>query len=65
MSFSFLLNNTYNFFFFCLFRAAPVVYESSQTKGPVRTVAAGHSHSHTRSKPCLRPTLLLTATLDP
>ena len=58
------------FFFFCLFafsRAAPVAYGGSQTRGLIGAVAAGlcHSHSNTRSKLRLWPTLQLTATLDP
>ena len=55
------------FFFFLLFRATPVVYESSQAKGPIGATAAGlcHSYSKARSEPCLWPTLHLMATLDP
>ena len=43
------------FHFFCLFRAAPVAYGGSQTRGQIRAVAAGlyHSHSNTGSKPHL------------
>ena len=42
-------------FIFCLFRAAPAAYGSSQARGQFGAVAAGlrHSHSNTRSKPCL------------
>ena len=37
------------FFFFCLFRAAPTAYGSSQARGGIGAGAAGlcHSHSHT------------------
>ena len=55
------------FFFLVFSRAAPVVYGGSQARGPIRAAAASlrHSHSHARSKPCLRPTPQLTATSDP
>ena len=55
------------FFFFWLFRAAPMAYGGSQARGPIRAVAASHSHSHShaRSEPCLRPTSQLTAMPDP
>ena len=45
-------NSHSNLFFF---RATPVAYGSSQARGRIRTIAAGlhHSHSNTRSKPCL------------
>ena len=38
-------------FFFCLFRAVPVAYGSSQARGQIRAVAASlhHSHSNTGS----------------
>ena len=54
-------------FFFCLFRATPTAYRGSQTRGRIGAGAAGlhHSHSNTRSRPRLRPTPQLTATLDP
>ena len=54
------------FFFFSLFGAAPMAYGDSQARGPIGGVTAGlcHSHSNSRSEPCLRPTLQLTATLD-
>ena len=32
-----------------LFRAAPEAYGSSQARGQIRVVAAGHSHSHSHS----------------
>ena len=54
--------------FFFLFRDTPVAYGSSQDRGQTRDTAAslGHSHRNTAgSKPCLRPTPLLTAKLDP
>ena len=54
-------------FFFLLFRAKPLAYEGSQARGWIRAVAAGlcHSHSNTRSEPCLQPTPQLMTTLDP
>ena len=63
--FSFLFS--FSFFVFCLFRAAPAAYGSSQARGLIGAVAAGlrHSHSNDRSKPHLRPTPQLTATPDP
>ena len=53
--------------FFCLFRAAPAACGGSQARGRIRAVATDlhHSHSHTRSEPCLRPTPQLTAMPDP
>ena len=55
------------FLFLFLFRAAPMAYGGSQARGRMGATAAGlhHSHSHAGSKPCLRPTPQLTATLDP
>ena len=43
------------FFFFCLFRAIPTAYGSSQARGQIRAIAAGlhHSHSNVGSEPCL------------
>ena len=54
------------FFFFCLFRAAPMAYKSYQAKGQIRATAACrcHIHSNTGSVPCLQLTQLM-ATLDP
>ena len=51
--------------FFCLFRATPTAYGSSQARGQIGPVAAGlpHSHSNVRSKRHLPPTPQLTATL--
>ena len=61
---------TGDFFFFlsfCLFRAAPMAYGSSQARGLIRATAAGlrQNHSNARSEPRLRPTPGLTAMLDP
>ena len=44
-------------FLFCLFRAVPVAYGSSQARGQLGAVAAGlhHSHNSTRSEPVLNP----------
>ena len=55
------------FFFFCLFRATLAAYGGSQARGQIRPAAAGlrHSHSDTRSEPCLWPTPQLMAMLDP
>ena len=52
---------------FCLFRAAPTAYGSSQPRGPIGAIVTGlhHSHSNAGSQPCLRPTPQLTATPDP
>ena len=47
--------NVLNFTFFSL------ALLGFQAKGKIGAAAAGHSHSHTRSKPCLRPTAQLTA----
>ena len=54
-------------FFFGLFRAAPMVYGGSQSRGQIGPVAASlhHSHSNARSEPHLGPTSQLTATPDP
>ena len=55
------------FFSFCLFRAAPAAYGGSQTRGPIRAVAAGlrYSHSSAESEPRLQPTPQLMAMPDP
>ena len=44
-----------------------MAHGGSQARGLIGAVAAGlcQSHSDTRSKPRLRPTSQLTATLDP
>ena len=57
----------YNFLFYCLFRAAPAAYGSSQARGQIGAVAIDlrHSHSNARSEPHLQPTWKLTAMLDP
>ena len=54
-------------FFFFLVRGTLMAYGSSQSRGQIGAAAAGlhYSHSNTRSKPCLSPTLQLTATSDP
>ena len=54
-------------FLFLLFRAAPLAYRSSKSRGPLRAAAAGlhHSHSNAGAKTHLRPTLQLMATPDP
>ena len=52
-----------------IFRAPPTTYGSSQARGRIGATAAGlqhsHSHSNTRSEPCLRPVTQITATPDP
>ena len=52
------------FFYFLLFRAAPVAYEGSQARGLIRATATSlfHSHSNVRFKLHLRPTPQLIAT---
>ena len=52
---------------FCLFRAAPMAYGGSQSRGRTGAIAAGLSHSHgdSGSKLHLQPTPQLTATTDP
>ena len=56
-----------NFCFVLFFRAAPTAYGCSQPRGPIGAIAVGlhHSHSHTRSEPCLQPTPQLMVMLDP
>ena len=51
------------FFFFCLFRATPLVYGGSQARGQIRAVATGlhYNHSSRRYEPCLQPTSELVA----
>ena len=48
---------SFSLFSFFLFRAIPGACGSSQTRGWIRATAADllHSHSNTRSDPCLRP----------
>ena len=48
-----------SFFFFFLFRAAPMAYESSWARGWIGAGSLCHSHSHTRSKLHLQPMLQL------
>ena len=45
------------FFFFWLFRVAPMAYESSQARGLIRVIPVRlhHSHSNTGFEPCLWP----------
>ena len=49
------------------FRAAPVAYGGSQTRGRIGAIAASlrHSHSNGRSEPHLQLTPQLMAMLDP
>ena len=37
-------------FYFSLFRAAPVAYESSQVRGQIRDTAVGLHHSHSNCR---------------
>ena len=55
------------FFSFCLLRATPVAYGSSQARGGIGAVAASlhHSHSNAGSKPHLRSAPQLMAMPDP
>ena len=48
-------------------RAAPAAYGGSQARGHIQAVSAGlhHSHSNTKSEPCLRPAPQLMARVDP
>ena len=54
-------------FIFFLCRATPEAYGGSQARGQMGATAAGlhHSHSHTGSKPQLRPMPYLVAAPDP
>ena len=53
------------FFVFLPFsRAVPAAYGDSQARGLIGAVAASLRHSNAGSKPSLRPTPQLTATLD-
>ena len=56
----------YLFIYFCIFRAAPAAYGSSNARGQIGAVVAGLrcSHSNARYEPHLRPTPQLTAMLD-
>ena len=53
------------FSFFLLFRAALASHRGSQARGHIGATAAGLQHSNTASEPCLPPTPLLPAMLDP
>ena len=52
---------------FAFSRAAPIAHGGFQTRGLIGAVTAGlhQSHSNSGSKPRLRPTPQLIATLDP
>ena len=55
-------------FLFCFFFRSPLVaYRRSPARSWIRVAAASlhHSHSNTRSQPCLQPTPQLAATPDP
>ena len=54
-------------FCFCLFRATPTAYGSSQARGPIGAATASlyHSHSNPGSEPHLQTTPQLTAMPDP
>ena len=60
------VHETFFFFFFLPFRAAPAAYGSSQARGQIRTTAAilHHSNSKAGYELCLQPTPQLTATMD-
>jgi len=47
------INTGFAFFFFCLFRAAPIAHGNSQARGRIRTIATGlhHSRSDAESEP--------------
>ena len=51
------------FFFFVFFFLGLVAYGSSQAKGQIGAAAASLRHSHSEHR--IRPTLQLSATLDP
>ena len=55
------------FFLRFLFRATPMIYGSSHSRGQIRAIAANlhHSHSNAGSELHLGPTWQLTAALDP
>ena len=60
----------YNFFFLVFLpssRATPVAYGGSQARSLIGAVATSlrQSHSNIGSEPHLRPTLQLTAMMDP
>ena len=66
VSFSLSYSPLFFFFFFCFLGPHSMAYESSQATGQIRAGAAGlhHSHSNSRSKPCLWPMPQLTAMPD-
>ena len=55
------------FYLFAFSRAVPEAYGGSQARGQIGAVATSlrHSHSNAGSRPHLRPTPQLMATLDP
>ena len=53
------------FFFFWLFRAAPVAYGGFQARGHLELHSASLHHSNVSSEPSLQPTPQLTAMPDP
>ena len=55
------------FYFFLIFRAAPMSHGRSQARGRIGAIAASlrHSHSSVGSEPHLRPTPQLLVTPDP
>ena len=53
------------FSFFCFLGPHPRHMEAPRGRIGAAAPCLRHSHSHTGSKLCLRPTLQLTATLDP
>ena len=61
------LDNVIDLYFFFLFKAELVTYESSQATGQIRAAAASlrHSHGSARAEPYLWPISQLTAMLDP
>ena len=57
----------FSFFFSFLFRAAPMAYRGSQTRGQIGATTASlqYSHSNAGSEPHLQATPQLMATPDP
>jgi len=64
---TYILSSAFFFFFFGLFRTAPVVHGGSLARGQNGAVAVGlhHSHSNSGSEPCLQTTPQLTAMPGP
>ena len=60
-------NNAFFFSVFLSFRTVPAAHGGSQARDLIRAAAASlhHSHTHSGSKPHLRPTPQLTAMPDP